>query len=47
MPETTAFIAAGTLRQPQRFVIAEGEDVDDAGEAWLSAANPVEVARWR
>jgi len=40
-----AFRAAGTATQPQRFVIGEGETVDDAqgSGAWLTSDTVVEV----
>lgn len=42
MPDTHAYIAAGTARQPQRYVIA---DADRQATAWVSTPEPVPVRR--
>lgn len=45
MTECQAFIAAGTARQSQRFVIGAGESVDvaQASGEWIATETPVEV----
>jgi hypothetical protein len=47
MTSLSAFIAAGSATQPQRFVIGAGETVSQAqvsGE-WLTTDSPVDVTR--
>jgi hypothetical protein len=45
--EARAFVAAGTYQQPQRFVVAEADTVDEAqaSGAWLATDTPAEVRR--
>ena len=47
MAEARAFVAAGTARQPQRFVIADAETLDgvQATGAWLASDTVREVRR--
>lgn len=47
MPNSQSFIAAGSAAQPQRFVVGEGDTVDDAqaSGAWLATDSPAEVRR--
>lgn len=47
--DAQTFVVGGSATQPQRFVLGEGETVDDvqASGAWLATADPVEVSRHR
>jgi hypothetical protein len=46
-PKMQSFIVSGTAAQPQRFIIAEADSLNDAQSdgRWLSAADPVSVDR--
>jgi hypothetical protein len=47
MTEARAFVAPGTRQQPQRFLVAEADTVDEAqvSGTWLATDTPVEVRR--
>jgi hypothetical protein len=40
-----AFAVSGTATQPQRFLVADADSLDDAQASgrWISSADPVEV----
>ena len=46
-PAVRTFVAGATATQPQRFVIAEAEDIDaaQASGKWIAGVPPVEVQR--
>jgi hypothetical protein len=43
--QPTAFVAGGTVTQPQRYVIGDGDSLDDvqASGAWLASDTVREV----
>jgi hypothetical protein len=47
MPEARGFVRPATRRQPQRFLVAEADTVDEAqaSGAWLATDTPAEVRR--
>jgi len=47
MTDTNEFIAAGTVCQPQRYVIGEGETADEcqASGAWIASDTVAEIER--
>jgi len=47
MTDAQGFIAAGTVCQPQRFVIGEGETADECQEsgAWIASDTVAEIER--